>query len=80
MMHEAHLRLLTANGAVRRFTIQQTGCGKFQLRVLPADGKETVLTSSRGQPRQWARLNTLVSHLRTQYAAVPHIELALHTP
>src|SRR5262249_10581997 len=81
-LREEHLRVLSANGAVRRLTIHQTCSGKFQLHVLPTDGREAVLTTSRGGPREWAQLNTLVEHVRERYPAVPLIQLTLqpHAP
>jgi hypothetical protein len=76
-LREEHLRVLSANGAVRCLTIEQTQAGRFQLRVLPADGKEVVLTTSRGRPREWVQLNALADHLRDRYVAVPLIRLVL---
>jgi len=73
-----HLRVLAANGAIRRLTLSETAEGKYQLLVHCADGNESLLLTSRGSPRQWTQLNTLADHIRSLRANALRVEITFH--
>lgn len=57
-------------------TLVQQATGRFQL-VVQLDSQVSALTTTRGNPREWASLNKLVDHIRDAYPKVTMLRMEL---
>lgn len=63
---EAILRELTASGAVRSFDAIKDG-ERWRLEAALRGGARRVLTTWRGEPRMWGRLDVLTAYVQREY-------------
>ena len=75
---ETDLAISIKNKAVRNFIITQTANGKYQITIELTWRREILkLITARKTVREWASLNTLVSHIHKAYGTPPPITLIL---
>ena len=79
MISEAELSDAAENHAVKTLSVVQSKAGKYRI-VINLTWKEGDwnLSTTRGNAREWASLDTLVRHLRERYIGkIPVIKLII---
>lgn len=70
--------MLARGQAIRRITITETADGSYEMSLQVGSlGSESVLMTSRGRPRRWVSLNTLLEHIRDECGSVGDVRVRL---
>ena len=75
---ESELGLVVRSLAVKRFRIVRKGSGKYLVYVeLNNQEGELALVTTRKNPREWASLDRLATHIQDKYGSIRSISLSL---